>query len=199
MRYSASHSHGPGPRADREHSGMNAATGGRPRQWPAGLRRAGVQAAAAAGMAVLAAACGGGSSAGAGPGIHQTAYQSELAYAQCMRAHGLPGFPDPQSDGSFNSTMQNRGDFSGPGFQSANKSCAHLQGPGMSPAQFQQDVRQALKFAACMRAHGITNFQASVSQGSGQVGVGAQGADPNSPQFLSAQRACRHLMPGGRT
>ena len=156
-----------------------------------------MQAAAAAGIAVLAAACGGGSSAGAGPGIHQTAYQSELAYAQCMRAHGLPGFPDPQSDGSFNSTTQNRGDFSGPRFLSANKSCAHLEGPPESAAKFQQDVRQALKFAACMRAHGITNFQANVSQSTGQVGVGAQGANPNSPQFLSAQRACRHLMPGG--
>ena len=129
MRYRTSHSHGPGPRADREYSGLNAGTGGRPRQRPAGLRRAGVLAAAVAGIAVLAAACGGGSSAGAGPGIHQTAYQRELAYAECMRAHGLPGFPDPQSDGTFNSTMQNRGDFSGPGFQSANKSCAHLEGP----------------------------------------------------------------------
>jgi hypothetical protein len=32
-----------------------------------------------------------GGSAPAGP----SAYQAELAYAQCMRAHGLPGFPNP--------------------------------------------------------------------------------------------------------
>ena len=197
MRYRTSHSHGPGPRPDREHSGLDAATGGRPRQRPAGLRRAGVQAAAAAGIAVLAAACGGGSSAGAGPGIHQTAYQSELAYAECMRAHGLPGFPDPQSDGTFNSTMQNRGDFAGPRFQSANKSCAHLEGPGITPAQQQQDTRQALEFAACMRAHGIASFQYQPPSGGHSAGLGAQGANPDSPQFLSAQQACRHLMPGG--
>ena len=96
--------------------------------------RAGVLAAAAAGIAVLAAACG-GSPSGAGSTAHQTAYQRELAYAQCMRAHGDPGFPDPQSDGTFNSTRQNRGDFSGPSFQSANKACAHLEGPGVTPAQ----------------------------------------------------------------
>lgn len=197
MRYRTSQSHGPGQRADREHSGLDAGTCGSRRPRSAGLWRVGVLAVAAAGIALLAAACGGGSSGGTETGIHQTAYQRELAYAQCMRAHGLPGFPDPQSDGTFNSTRANGGDFHGPRFLSASKSCAYLEGPPESAAKFQQDVRQALKFAACMRAHGIANFQASVGQG-GQVGIGAQGADPNSPQFLSAQRACRPLQGGSR-
>jgi hypothetical protein len=197
MRYRTSQSHSPGRQASREHPGLNAGTGSR-RQRTAGLRRVGVLAAAAAGFALLAlaAACGGGSSGGTGTVIHQTVYQRELAYAECMRAHGLPGFPDPQSDGAFNSTQANGGDFHGPQFQSANKSCAHLEGPGMTSAQFQQNVRQALRFAACMRAHGIANFQASAGQG-GQIAIGAQGADPNSPQFQSAQRACRKLQPSG--
>jgi hypothetical protein len=194
MRYFTSQSRGQGRRANREHPGMNAGSGGSRRQRPAGLRRAGVLAAAAAGIALLAAACG-GSSGGTGPGIHQTAYQRELAYAECMRAHGLPGFPDPQSDGTFDSTKANSGDFHGPVFQSANKSCAHLEGTPQTATKFQQDVRQALKFAACMRAHGIANFQASVGRG-GQIAMGAQGADPNSPQFQSAQRACRPLQGG---
>jgi hypothetical protein len=30
-----------------------------------------------------------------------TAYQQSLAYAQCMRAHGEPGYPDPASNGGF--------------------------------------------------------------------------------------------------
>ena len=156
--------------------------------------RADVLASAVAGIALLIAACGGSPSA-AGLTAHQTAYQRELAYAECMRAHGVPGFPDPQSDGTFNETRANAGDFHGPRFQSANKSCVHLEGPGMTSAQFQQNVDQALKFAACMRAHGITNFQASVSHG--QVGMGGQGADPNSPQFQSAQKACQSLLHKG--
>ena len=73
-------------------------------------------------------------------------YQKELAYAHCMRAHGDPGFPDPQSNGAFISTKANRGAFSGPQAQSANKACAHLQGPRVSAVQFRQDVRDALKF-----------------------------------------------------
>jgi len=92
------------------------------------LQRAGVLA-AVAGIAVLAAACGGSSPATAG----QTAYQRELAYALCMRGHGDPGFPDPQSDGTFTTTTTttaNRGAFSGLRAESANKACAHLEGPG---------------------------------------------------------------------
>lgn len=133
----------------------------------------------------------------AGPGIQQTAYQKELAYAECMRAHGLPSFPDPNSDGTFNSTRQNGGDFSGPRFLSADKACAHPKGPGMTPAQQQQFTGQALKFAACMRAHGITNFQYSPPQGgrAGGMGIQGPGSEMNTPQFLSAQRACRPLNP----
>ena len=194
MRHGTRHIHGPGRRASREHSGMNAGAGCSRYQGPTGLRRVGVLA-AAAGIALLAAACGAGSSGGTSTGIHQTAYQRELAYAGCMRAHGLPGFPDPQSDGTFNSTKADSGDFRGPRFQSANKSCAHLEGPPETATKFQQDVRRALKFAACMRAHGIENFQASVGHG-GKIGMGAQGADPNSPRFLAAQRACRPLQGG---
>jgi hypothetical protein len=156
--------------------------------------RASLLAAATSGLALLAAACG--PPGPAASTAHQTADQRELAYAECMRAHGLPSFPDPQSDGTFNSTKQNANDFHGPQFLSANKSCAHLEGPGMTPAQQQQVTSQALKFAACMRAHGITNFQFSEGTG-GRAEMGAQGANVNSAQFQAAQQACRKLQPSG--
>ena len=169
-------------------------TTGRGSQRP-GWREARLLAAALAAISLLAAACG-GSSTPAAPSAYQTAYQRELAYAACMRGHGLPSFPDPQSDGTFNSTKQNAGDFHGPRFVSANKSCAHLEGPGMTPAQQERLTSQGLKFAACMRAHGITNFQFSEGAG-GRVETGAQGANVNSAQFQAAQQACRKLQPSG--
>ena len=63
-----------------------------------GPRRAAVLAVAAA-VAVLITACGVvhvhlGSSGGS-VSTGSATYRAELAYAQCMRAHGLPGFPDP--------------------------------------------------------------------------------------------------------
>lgn len=157
-----------------------------------GLRQAMVLA-VAVGAALLAIGCGSGSDPAVAVG--DKVYQRELAYAQCMRAHGDPGFPDPQSNGAFISTIANRNDFHGRAFMSANKTCVHLEGAGITPAQQEQFTSQALRFAACMRAHGITNFQYSAPQ-PGHVGaLGAPGADVNSPRFQAAQRACRKLKP----
>jgi hypothetical protein len=68
--------------------------------------------------------------------------------------------------------------------------------------QLRQATDQALKFVACMRAHGITDIQDPVvnSQGIGfRIGGpgSANGPRPSSPVFQSAQHACQKLMPGG--
>jgi hypothetical protein len=200
MRHGISCAHGPRRRAGclRRAPGHNNASndgtrGSRRRERRAWLR-AGVL--AAAGITVLAAACGGSTPAAAAHPL----YQTELVYAQCMRAHGDPGFPDPQSNGAFNSTEANRGSFSGPLARSANKACAHLQGPRITPVQFRQDAEGALKFVACMRAHGITNYpEPTIDWGQEGLQLGftpASGIDPNSPQFKSAQKACPLPRPG---
>jgi hypothetical protein len=44
-----------------------------------------------------------------------------VAYAKCMRSHGVANFPDPGSDGSFN---VGRIDPTAPQVQSADKACA---------------------------------------------------------------------------
>jgi hypothetical protein len=152
------------------------------------MRRAGI---VVAGCALLAAACG--SPAPSATGIRQTAFQRELAYAQCMRAHDLPGFPDPASNGAFVTTLANRGDFNGPVFGSANKACAHLQGPGITAAQQEQATVQFLKHAACMRAHGITNFPNPSGDTIAQL---PPGVNPSSPRFVSATRACQKYLAG---
>ena len=67
-----------------------------------GPRRTAALAVATA-VAVLSTACGFvhvhlGSSGGSAP-TGPAAYRAGLAYAQCMRAHGLPGFPNPYPSG----------------------------------------------------------------------------------------------------
>jgi hypothetical protein len=49
---------------------------------------------------------------------------AELTWARCMRAHGVPSFPDPNSQGVFNRSKFNE---SSPAFQTASKACASLQ------------------------------------------------------------------------
>jgi hypothetical protein len=172
-----------------------------------GWARAGVLAATGVGIALLVAACGGGGSpTGAGPASGQTPYQQALAYAQCMRSHGEPNFPDPTSQGliTFGSVNIHSSQY-----LSANKTCQHLlsQGSPLTAAQKQEHVSQALKFSACMRSHGVPSFpDPLVAQGGKAVGFRMSGVDRNSPQFQAAVQACRKfepgmagLMAGGRT
>ena len=51
-----------------------------------------------------------------------------------------------------------------------------------------------------MRSHGLPSYpdpQVSQSAGHSQMTISPGGLDPNSPAFMSATRACGHLMPGG--
>lgn len=175
---------------------MNEDTGdGRGRQRRAGLRRPGILSAAVAGIALLPAACGSGSAAAAG----STAYQKSLAYAQCMRSHGEPGFPDPNSQGNFTIGPADHMAMGSPQFASANKACEHLlpNGGQETAAQLNKDLSQALKFVVCMRSHGIPKFADPTVQDGHVVIRGGSGFGPNSPQIQSAQQACRSLNPGG--
>lgn len=53
-----------------------------------------------------------------------------------------------------------------------------------------------LRFASCMRAHGVTNFPDPSSGGGIRITSGS-GINPQSPAFQSAQAACFKLLPGG--
>ncbi len=166
---------------------MDKATSGRGR-W-------GVLAAILAGAALLTAACGGGSS----PALAgQTAYQTALAYSQCMRAHGEPGFPDPQPNGAvlINGPQDH---LNGALMNSANRACQHLlpKSRPMTAAQQRRVTAQALKFTACMRSHGLPGMADPVVSANGISQRIPNGIKPNSPVFKSAQAACQKLMPGG--
>ena len=104
---------------------MNRKTGGNRGRW-----RAAAMAVAAA-VAVLPTGCGFvhvhlGSSGGSAP-AGSVAYRAELAYAQCMRAHGLPSFPNPHPSGGL-SVHVNVNPNSRAG--RANDACKHLLAGG---------------------------------------------------------------------
>jgi hypothetical protein len=163
------------------------------------VRRSGGLAGGLAAIALLASACGGGGS----PALAATTnYQKALAFAQCMRAHGEPSYPDPTSNGGF--IINGRtGHLNGQLMQSANKTCQHLL-PKMAPmtaAQQRTATAQALKYVACMRTHGIPDMPDPTVNAQGiefRIG-GAQGKGPrpNSPVLHLAMQACQKLLPGG--
>jgi hypothetical protein len=115
-----------------------------------------------------------------------------------MRAHGEPGFPDPQPNGNL--LIDGRKDhLNGALMNSAQKACQHLMpiGPPMTAAQQQRLTARALKFVACMRAHGLPTFPDPKVSAQGVQLELPRSVAPNSAVLRNAQQACRNLMPGG--
>jgi hypothetical protein len=117
-----------------------------------------------------------------------------------MRAHGVPDFPDPvgnslQLKGGPNSDL----DPNSPKFTAASKACQALAPSGAGGTVSAAQRAEALKFSACMRDNGVPNFPDPIFSGGG-VQLKMPNIDPNSPQFVAAQKACRSLQPlGGQT
>lgn len=60
-------------------------------------------------------------------------------------------------------------------------------------------ARAAYRYAACMRDHGVSDFpapQVHVSPGRVAIQQVVKSSFVNSPQFRTAQKACRSIMPG---
>ena len=174
--------------------------------------------------ATAVAACGGSSPKNSTTASKAASNDVGLKLAHCMRTHGVPDFPDPQSGGGFGiqasagpgggsiSVDGHQINVSQPAFQTAMNECQKYQpqGPPISGAQLAQIKQGALKMAACMRAHGVPTFpDPKVSAGPGghgiqvQIGVGIPGSGQaggpaRSPAFQNAMKTCQPLMGGLR-
>jgi hypothetical protein len=121
-----------------------------------------------------------------------------LAYSHCMQAHGIKDFPDPsggglQISGGPNSDLNPNN----PLFSSAQNACKSLM-PQPTAAQKAQALRNGLKMATCMRAHGIKDFPDPSADGRISINAGPNSdLNPNNPLFQTAQNACSHILPGG--
>jgi hypothetical protein len=149
-------------------------------------------------LALLTSVCGGGGSPAppAGPTGASSGVTQALAYAKCMRLHGISDFPGPNPPGSGGQFSFGSIDTHAPGYQSADKTCERQTGFGhFSAAQLQQGMTAMLNYAKCMRSHGITSFPDPFGN-SQQIGFNITGIDTNSPRFKAANKTCQPLMPG---
>jgi hypothetical protein len=143
----------------------------------------------------------GGAAASGGAALRLKGGPELAQFASCMRSHGEPNFPDPNAQGVLSVSSSSGIDPSTPQFQSAQRACSkYLPNGGQppSPAQQAQMQRQALRFSACMRAHGVPKFP-DPQFGSGKIAIRigpGTGIDPQSPQFQAAQKACQGELPG---
>jgi hypothetical protein len=129
-------------------------------------------------------------------------YQKGVAYAQCMRQHGVPNFPDPLPNGGFELGPDVTGGIHGqvsPQYQAAENACASLSPVGvLSPQKQQHALHQLLKLSACMRSHGYKNFP-DPTYGSQGIVLHVVGFDRNSPRFQNAWQTCLKQIGAGNS
>jgi hypothetical protein len=153
------------------------------------------------------AACGGSSgSSGTTNATSGAQFQARLNLARCFRAHGI-NVPDPtagggpaEGGGAFRTLRQ----YPRAQIQAATQACRQYFSQAfprlnLTPAQQAQRRQQLVKFAQCMRSHGINIPDPTTTGGPGGGGFGIGRAfrsiDRNSPAFQSALKACQSLRP----
>jgi hypothetical protein len=153
---------------------------------------------ACVGLGLIAAACGGGSSPGvASVGSTTTtttspssARASYVLFSRCMRTHGVADFPNPipGPGGGFTLPAGSPSLKNNPQFRAASQACSKdLPGGGPAGKLKRISVQKELKFASCMRAHGITDFPDPLPGGGFYF---PNSLETTTPRFEAAESAC---------
>jgi hypothetical protein len=128
-----------------------------------------------------------------------------LAYASCMRSHGVANFPDPSGSGgipkegvirAFRAVSNSQAEATQDDCRYLLPAGGSLSGQAIQPvtAQDQQDY---LKAATCMRSHGVANFPDPTFSNGTVSFRQPTGLDTHSTQFTRAAQTCRKLIPAG--
>jgi hypothetical protein len=149
----------------------------------------------ALGLALAACGSSGHLAAGSTGNTPDPSGRSQLeAVVQCLRAHGVPGFPDPvydPGDGRWHYA-----DYRSAIPQRSQQACQHLDPSAVSPsppvpqAQFTELVR----LAQCIRQHGLPTWPDPNPQGQFRLPPSQLA---KSPLSANAVKACQRYIPSG--
>jgi hypothetical protein len=121
---------------------------------------------------------------------------------QCLRANGMPNLPDPRFDS--NGEPQFPGGDPGDPPPQAERACRPIydrlppsRGDTANRDRPPTDIPALLRFARCMRAHGVPDFPDPKPDGTFPV-AGTSLARGKTPQHIRAGQACRQLNPDPR-
>lgn len=138
------------------------------------------------------------SSESAGSG---SAFDQALAFAECMRAEGVPDFPDPeQADGGIQMGAGNV-DTNSAAFQTAMNACRDKAPQAENPAQNggePLDPKKVAAWAECIRENGVPKFpDPEINGGQMALDFAGAGLHMSDPAFQTARSACQDKWPGG--
>jgi hypothetical protein len=124
-------------------------------------------------------------------------FQKALAYAKCMRANGLPNFPDPQrKDGGVE--MSSPKELNTPGGKKAVAACRDKDPQNdTDDSGGHVDSGKLADWTKCMRAK-LPNFpDPEVTGNTITLQLSGTGINGGSTDFQNAQKACESHFPGG--
>jgi hypothetical protein len=107
------------------------------------------------GSSGTASSTGTASSADTGGKKNATDQDKAVKFAECIREHGVPHFPDPDAKGDFVFGI----DVSPAVWKKAVDACKDLQPPGaLSSKRSPNQQSASLRFAECIRKNGVKDF-----------------------------------------
>jgi hypothetical protein len=169
-------------------------------------RRATVVAMSVLALGVAVAACGSSSasSSSSSSSTGSARYHARLNLAKCFRSHGI-NIPDPSPGGGeaggTGAAFRALQSYPQSQIQAVLQDCRQYLAQAfpqlnLTPQQRAQVQQQLVRFAECMRSHGV-NVPDPTFNGNGVFGFKRSfgSVDRNSPAFRSAMTACQSLRP----
>ncbi|MDP9258500.1 MAG: hypothetical protein M3Q31_18405 [Actinomycetota bacterium] len=174
---------------------------------------------AVAAFSLLAAGCGGGGSPGVASVASSTSavttaaatttqngttttqngtIASAFAFARCMRSHGIPGWPDPNSHGFFDKSKLRPLGLNVARVRALEDGPCNIPLP--SPQKYTitpADRADYLKAASCMRSHGFADFPDPTFPDNNVTLHIPASINTNSSKFKSAATTCTKLIRPG--
>ena len=158
------------------------------------------------GLAMAAAACGG--AAGASKTDEETSPEdARLAFADCMREHGVDIDDPEEGGGKFRigiapggsaDAVNEEGDPVNDEFEEAMDACRDelpQMGEELTPEERAEMEDAMLEFARCMREHGVDLPDPGDGGGVVRIAPGGGKPDPEDEEFQEAEEACEDLLP----
>jgi len=176
-----------------------------------------VAAIAAATLALLVAACSSGSpssTGSAGSPNNSASSPSAVSYSVCIRSHGVPNYPDPDSNGTLPKPDAQAFGVSSSRLNEAQRACQHLlpaTGGSLTASSLQQcylsdvcpqalvqqAVSEGLKFSRCMRSHGVPRWPDPTVDSEGRPAFNIRVPRPAPHQVSTAINECERLEHAG--
>jgi hypothetical protein len=145
----------------------------------------------------VATAGGGTAKPSAGASAGAAGDDAALRYSACVRANGVPNFPDPDPNGGLDLDLGKLG-VRKEKLDAADQKCKQYLPNGGQPQKLDpQKLTLARQYAQCMRANGVPKFPDPDAYGGIAIDGRKLGTDPVGATMKAAEKACQKYRGDG--